>query len=196
MFTLHSRPLKGFGGQLLSIASNHNLLSFIEVFELWVHNKEFRTFFSEFLADLPYIAIRWELPPVRSETAVRPFECVVIDSPDLEAMADLRTFRTLFDQLPAGDVGAFSNLGGDALMILPSPLNNASSYSHLLAFLRTAPDRQKHKFWQIVGESTISRLSQKSVWLNTAGGGVAWLHARLDDQPKYYVYSSYRQATA
>lgn len=36
------------------------------------------------------------------------------------------------------------------------------------------------------------RLGLKPVWLNTAGGGVPWLHIRLDDQPKYYRYQAYR----
>ena len=196
MFTLHNKPLKGFDGQQVSLHSDHDALSFGDVFELWANNEEFRTFFIDALANLPYVAIRWELPQVRSDTVGQPFECVVINSPDLRAEADILTFRSLFDQLPAGDVGAFSNLGGDALMILPSPVSKESAYSHLLTFLRTAPVRQKHKFWQVVGESTINRLSEKHVWLNTAGGGVAWLHARLDDRPKYYVYSSYRQAFA
>ena len=196
MFNLHSEPLSGFDGQLVSIGSNHGVLSFKDVFELWVHEKDFRAFFIEILAELPYAAIRWELPPVKSATAVRPFECVIINGPDLDTKADLHTFRGLFDRLPAGDVGVSPNLGGDALMILPSPVNDESSYSHLLAFIRTAPDQQRHRFWKVVGEATISRLSAEPVWLNTAGGGVAWLHARLDDRPKYYVYSAYRHTVA
>ena len=196
MFKLHKKPLLELDGRLVSINSNHDALSFKDVFELWIHDKEFRALFIEHLAELPYTAIRWELPPVKFATAVKPFECVMINSPDLNTKADLYTFRGLFDQLPAGDVGVSPNLGGDALMILPSPVNDESSYSHLLAFLRTAPDIQRHKFWKIVGESTINRVSAKPVWLNTAGGGVAWLHARLDDRPKYYVYGPYRHAVA
>ncbi|MGI9175867.1 MAG: DUF6940 family protein [Rhodothermales bacterium] len=25
------------------------------------------------------------------------------------------------------------------------------------------------------------------MWLSTAGGGVSWLHVRLDSRPKYYA---------
>ncbi len=32
------------------------------------------------------------------------------------------------------------------------------------------------------------------LWLSTAGGGVAWLHVRLDSRPKYYGYSPYKTA--
>ena len=31
------------------------------------------------------------------------------------------------------------------------------------------------------------------IWLNTAGGGVAWLHIRLDHRPKYYRYLPYKK---
>jgi hypothetical protein len=37
------------------------------------------------------------------------------------------------------------------------------------------------------------RVSAKPVWLSTAGGGVAWLHVRLDDRPKYYAHAPYRR---
>ncbi len=29
-------------------------------------------------------------------------------------------------------------------------------------------------------------------WLNTEGGGVAWLHVRIDQRPKYYHYAPYK----
>ncbi|MGI9319636.1 MAG: DUF6940 family protein, partial [bacterium] len=115
-------------------------------------------------------------------------------SPELETKADAKPFRNLFRQMSKGDAGVFPNLGGDALMILPSPVDEDSPYSHLLTFLRAAPSDQVHKFWQLVGDSLSARISNTPVWLSTAGGGVSWLHARLDDKPKYYVYGPYRDA--
>ena len=35
-------------------------------------------------------------------------------------------------------------------------------------------------------------LSEKPLWLSTAGGGVAWLHLRIDSRPKYYSHRPYR----
>jgi hypothetical protein len=60
--------------------------------------------------------------------------------------------------------------------------------------MRTAPGAQKHALWRAVGEAMQRRISQKPVWLSTAGMGVAWLHVRLDDRPKYYGYMPYRNA--
>jgi hypothetical protein len=36
-----------------------------------------------------------------------------------------------------------------------------------------------------------ARVSTTPVWLSTAGAGVAWLHVRLDDRPKYYSHRPY-----
>jgi hypothetical protein len=60
-------------------------------------------------------------------------------------------------------------------------------------FVRQAPPEQIDALWRVVGEKMHSRLNDRPVWLSTAGGGVAWLHVRLDDHPKYYHYREYRQ---
>jgi hypothetical protein len=195
MFISISQQLEGIDGRLISVRSDNESLSFENVFEYWVKQEAFRDFFIDMLRQLPFSAIRWETPALIKSSAGRPFECVVINSPGLESKADLQTFRSLFEQMSPGTVGVFPNLGGDALMVLPSPLGEDSAYSHLLAFLRTTPREQLHDFWRTIGESAIERLGDKPLWLNTAGGGVAWLHVRLDDRPKYYVYGPYREVT-
>lgn len=86
----------------------------------------------------------------------------------------------------------FSSLGGDALLIAPCPGGESSAYAHLGAFVRHAPTERIDSLWQAVGEQLQQRLGHRPVWLNTAGGGVAWLHVRLDDTPKYYAYAPFR----
>jgi hypothetical protein len=51
---------------------------------------------------------------------------------------------------------------------------------------------QQRALWQSVGEAMSRRIGARPVWLSTAGAGVAWLHVRLDDRPKYYGYAPYR----
>ena len=63
------------------------------------------------------------------------------------------------------------------------------------AFVRHAPERQKHALWERVGEAVERRLGPKPVWVSTAGAGVSWLHVRLDDRPKYYGYAPYRDGS-
>lgn len=88
----------------------------------------------------------------------------------------------------------FPNLRGDALLVVPSPRTGNDAYGHLAAFLRHAPHQQLDEFWPVVSTAVKSRLGDHPLWLSTAGGGVAWLHVRLDSRPKYYGYSPYKTA--
>ena len=79
-------------------------------------------------------------------------------------------------------------------MIAPCPDKPQADFGHLAAYLRNSTERQQHLLWELVGAAMQRRVSLTPVWLSTAGGGVAWLHIRLDDRPKYYVYEPYRRA--
>ncbi|MEQ8766729.1 MAG: hypothetical protein RL885_22640 [Planctomycetota bacterium] len=166
-------------------------LSFGDVLESWRGSSSFREDFMRPLIDLPFRAIRWELPPLTTSRLSRPFECVVLDSPGLDVPADGVPFRQHFEA-SSESILTFDNLGADAHLIVPSPEGDASAYAHLLAFLRGAPGEQRHALWRTVARVTASRLSEKPLWLSTAGGGVAWLHVRLDERPKYYGHKPYR----
>lgn len=87
---------------------------------------------------------------------------------------------------------SFPNLSGDGLMIVPCPTIEEDIYGHLASVLRHAPEDQIIALWKEVGARARQSLNDRPKWLNTAGGGVAWLHVRLDSRPKYYHYTPYR----
>jgi len=161
------------------------------VIDLWIESSEFRSFFIACLADAPFHALRWETPPVTADTLDRPFEFVLVDSPWLAAPPDSSTFAEHFSA--SALAVTFANLGQDAILVAPCPTAGPADYCHLAAFLREAPDLQQHELWRKVGLAMRSRVSSRPVWLSTAGGGVDWLHVRLDDQPKYYSHAPYRR---
>ncbi|QDU19736.1 DUF6940 family protein [Urbifossiella limnaea] len=134
---------------------------------------------------------RWETPSVTADTVSRPFEYVVLDTPGLARAADPEAFAEYFPRAADGVV-EFTNLGGDAVLIAPSPVADRSAYGHLGAFVRHAPETQRDALWRAVGEAMARRIGAKPVWLSTAGAGVPWLHVRLDDRPKYYGFAPYR----
>ena len=73
------------------------------------------------------------------------------------------------------------------------PVGTESAYGHLAAFVREAPEPQRHALWQALAAAMMQRVGERPVWLSTAGAGVPWLHVRLDDRPKYYGFAPYRQ---
>lgn len=176
----------------LYLADNHRPLDYAAVIDLWRGEADaFRRFFIDILKECPYACYRFETPPASSENAGRAFEFALIDSPEIDLPPDPGDFRGHFDNSP-DDVLIFDNLGGDAAMIVPRPRSGTPGYSHIAQFVRHAPVDQQLLLWKTVGEALHVRLGESPLWLNTAGGGVPWLHVRIDSRPKYYVLAEYR----
>ena len=106
------------------------------------------------------------------------------------------------------NVISFQNLGRDATLIVPSPwkpqrLNKmVQDYNHYCGhlgdFVRYADSLIVRNFWRKVAKTMKEEiLSQRSstLWLSTAGDGVAWLHARIDANPKYYHHMAYKNSS-
>lgn len=178
----------------IAIDIDSSPVSYADVIHGWQNDAGFRTFFIDLLVDSPFSAFRWETPPITTATANRPFEFVLLDSPGLASDPDSAAFAEHINAMAPGGVVEFPNLGRDAIMIVPCPDDPLSDYGHLAAFLRNSRKSQQHSLWELVGAVMQRRLGPKPVWLSTAGGGVAWLHVRLDDRPKYYGYAPYRNA--
>jgi hypothetical protein len=171
-------------------------MTFAEVLCGWRDDIGFRSFFTELLANCPFSDFRWETPSITTESVSRHFEFVLLDSPGLASVPEPDAFADYFIQ-PTTNAGivSFQNLGKDAVLVVPCPLGPSSAYRHLAAFLREAPEPQKHSLWRAVAEVTTQALGPNPIWLSTAGAGVSWLHVRIDEKPKYYGYGPYRAAS-
>lgn len=194
MFQFQLDLLSDRRGLHLRILSGDAPLTFQEVAQRWPTDPGFCEQFNQVLADAPYKAFRWELPGLTKANWKQPFECVVVDSQELQRPASPLDFQEHFSG--AQQVVTFANLRGDATLVVPSPVVEADAYPHLAAFVRRAPAEQQRCLWQTVGEAWQKRMGDKPVWLSTAGAGVPWLHVRLDDRPKYYSYGPYRKVVA
>ncbi len=165
-------------------------INFSDFLLLLQQDRSFRAFFIELLSDVPFRAYQWETPPLTKAKVGRPFEFVVYNSPHIDLTPDPGPFRSYFD-VSEESIAVFNNLGNDAKLIAPVPHQEELNYSHIGVFTKQAPPKQQHKLWQRVGKEVRESLSDESLWLNTAGGGVAWLHVRLDSRPKYYRHRPY-----
>lgn len=195
MWSSRSKELTETRGLHFFVELDAKPAPFADVLSGWQSEAMFRSMFNDWLAHSPFSAFRWETPPVTSATLSRPFEFVLLDSPRLARHPDPEAFAEHFHGSPETTVIEFPNLGGDAILIVPCLETVPSAYGHLAAFVREAPEPQRHALWRLVGEAMARRVSPKPVWLSTAGAGVSWLHVRLDDRPKYYGFGPYRQLT-
>ncbi|MFK7946148.1 MAG: hypothetical protein AB8G11_01065 [Saprospiraceae bacterium] len=173
------------------IYQNNRQLTYNQVLELLKNNADFRLFYNDLLVQSPFEAFFWENPPITKSTIQQPYEFVLVNSNRLSRVeADNRTFSKFFSQ-HKNTVVSFENLGKDALLVVPKPMDKLK-YPHIAHFVRNAPKTQLQEFWQQVGEQVENRISNKKLWISTSGLGVYWLHIRLDDRPKYYTFQSYK----
>ena len=193
MLEVERRALSSVTGYEYLFRDNDTPLSFGQALELMKIDDEVPTLLTKLLRRVPFEGFRWETPALTRNNHHQQFRFVVIDAPYLNTHPDQHTFARHFEHAGATAICKFDNLGGDAMLIVPAPLRSDDNYAHFGAFLCNAPEQQIGALWQTIGETTLSRLGSRPLWLNTAGDGVAWLHVRLDNRPKYYHYRPYRE---
>lgn len=186
MWTVH-RDYPGSVATLrLRFYAGSTCLTYAEFLQALEQEASFRKLLQQEMRTAPFTAFRWETPPVTATDTDQPFACLLHDSPDLDVPADATDFQAHF--VPGVEVVSFANLGADALLVVPCPVSRSANYSHIGAFHRSAPRSQQHALWITVAQALVARLDAQPLWLSTAGGGVDWLHFRLDQRPKYYRY--------
>ena len=174
----------------LQFFTGDNCISYAEFLRALNAGPNFRELLQEEMRTVPFVAYRWETPPLTVSTIDQPFACLFHNSPELDVRADPTEFETYFR--PDTEVVVFENLGADALLIVPCPISRTANYSHIGSFHRSAPSSQQHAFWIAVAQAIQERVNSRPLWLSTAGGGVDWLHMRVDDRPKYYRHLPWR----
>jgi hypothetical protein len=161
-------------------------------------SRELRAFLTSTLAAARPKAFFWELPPWTARTMGEPFELAIIDAPTLALTApDPSPFASELDAAKDPDVIAFSNLGGDATLVVPRARAAHAAYAHLASFVREAPAEQIDALWRRVAKEValhVAEDGERPLWISTAGLGVSWLHVRLDSRPKYYRFGAYKRS--
>jgi hypothetical protein len=185
----------GAGAVMVRARWNGAPISVREALALCRSDEGFRAGLIRALAASSFAAFFWETPPLTTATLAAPFEFVLTEARALaNAPAEPNAFAEHFARDDGDGVVAFENLGGDAVLVVPCPRAPASAYAHLASFLRHAPAPQAHALVRRVAEEVLSRVSDRPLWLSTAGMGVYWLHVRLDSRPKYYRHAPYKAA--
>lgn len=149
----------------------------------------------------PYRAFFFETRPVKaSNMASKTFEFVLVDAPDLYQFATLRPDVQAFGEhfhCTGSAACVFTSLQGDATLIAPKPPIQAdlTTFSHLANFCRKAQPETVAETWKLAIQTyvdQVERQSQRNLWFSTSGLGIAWLHFRVDQRPKYYTFPQFR----
>lgn len=147
--------------------------------------------FNQCLANSNFKAFFWEVKPVNLKLLNQDFEFVLVES---NSLLKINSDDSHFSQYFTSDdlVVHFSNLNGDAELIVPTPISDKTDYTHIANFVRTAERKQIIDFWKKVVTIYSNKINNQVRWLSTSGLGVHWLHVRVDSKPKYYQHLDYK----
>ena len=120
------------------------------------------------------------------------FEFVVINEPKLKNM---KLNTTVYNKYFKKDknIAIFPNLTGDTTLIVPRILPDIDEnvYLNIATFSRGAPIDQQILLWKKVFKEL--KNCKHNCFLNIHGLGVGWLHVRIDEKPKYYLFNNYKK---
>ena len=217
-------------------------ITYKEFLHLIGNNEIIQKEFVELLLNLPFDAIFFETQPITKTKLndvnnIDEFHFAIINAPELASFAKIGNYDSFINHLNPSSccdnnsknnsnnsnnnnddvVTSFSNLGGDAHLIIPCPPTftnmpsavtektnqSNNNFGHLLSFLRTASSttitkvlirlsKETLKFIEDREKENEGELVSETVWLSTCGTGVPWLHFRLDSRPKYYSYQPFK----
>ena len=128
----------------------------------------------------------------------RIFEFVIIKTSGFISKTDIITFGESNINTNSNNIYTFFNLSKKSILFSPCYNHNynINIYNNICTFLRSCNLEQQFLLFSTVFSQYILQLKNnqnKLLWLSTHGKGVAWLHFRLDDSPKYISYSSYKK---
>ncbi|MCU7944928.1 MAG: toll/interleukin-1 receptor domain-containing protein [Candidatus Thiodiazotropha sp. (ex Cardiolucina cf. quadrata)] len=169
-------------------------MSFRKFFELMASREDFQRFLSRLLRESGLSSFLFEMPPLSASNMDWPVEFVLLPIPLMTGSPDRDVYAEYFSwpEAVARGVVSFPNLGKDALLVVPVPAHDSSDYKDLRSFLSNAPLEQQDALWSELGSQVLGNVSDRIIWVSVAGGGIPWLHFRLDNEPKYYRYAPYR----
>jgi hypothetical protein len=170
MWSHQTESIENGRGQKITLMRGGQPVPYSVVIKLWQADADFRAYFTGLLAAAPHCAFRWET------------SSITVGVRSLLRESNGRKFRARVRQSRAR-----RGSGGTA------PTGTGGRLRTSRRFPAPCSEHTNDELWRQVGLEMQRRLTQPGpTSLSTAGGGVAWLHVRLDTRPKYYRYTPYR----
>lgn len=126
-------------------SANADYLTWFQVLDLWgSEDPAFHRSFTHELASCPFQDFFWECPPVSSQTVNGPFEFVLTNAQGrlCNTKACAHDFEEHFGRSRRQQksvVVSFLNLGGDALLVVPTPMSSRGVSKNLCVYDQLLP---------------------------------------------------------
>ncbi len=176
----------------------NKLFSWKSIFEIVNINKSFVQSLVNILYSNPFDEYYLEFSPVSFSTLDSTvFEFVIIKTSGFGINAEIDKFNDL--NTNSNEIKVFPNLNRDSILISPcyNRTKNINDYIHIGKFIKSSIDsEQKNKLFDTmfaVYKKELEKTPNKKLWASTHGKGVAWLHLRIDPEPKYISWTNYKK---
>jgi hypothetical protein len=137
------------------------------------------------LNEAPDRPFMWFTTPV-SVKMNNPYHQIFVVDEKLDVTGNHQAFNEHLRASNNKNAIAFPSISGNALLVVPTP-KPGHDYASLWHFLRKAPVTQKREFLKTLAIHIQIMLEKgNTVFVNTHGKGVPYLHVRLDKTPVYY----------
>jgi hypothetical protein len=150
------------------------------------------------LKESPFESYYLEFSPVSWNTlGERIFEFVIMKTIGFIIKTDMMTFGESNINTNSNNIYTFPNLSKKSILMSPCYNHdyNINIYNNIGTFMRSSNlEQQLLLFSTSFGEllTQLKKNKNNFLWLSTHGKGVAWLHIRIDDNPKYISYQPYK----
>lgn len=125
-----------------------------------------------------------KFPLLASDNMGDSFSYSLEKAKNLNRKVDTKTFAGRLQKCKKKkDYVAFPNLSRKSILVVPCPKKSvpAVAYRYVSDFMHLAPRAQVRKVWSAAGRLAKDLIGiTEGIRLNTHGGGVAYLHIRLD----------------
>ena len=131
-------------------------------------DESFRGEFINVLQKSRFKTYFFETPKVTKQTLDDQFEFILSAADKLKNVnADKETFQDYFRKCKDSPVITFPNLGHNAVLVVPCPLEDASKLSHYSSigpFMRNIETNQVNQFWIEAARTMLLTVDQKVPW--------------------------------
>lgn len=172
---------------------NNNRITWREIVELFQSDMIFINSLVSTMNNLNISKYKWETSPANPDLY---FDFVIIEDAKLSSYSNPTFFISeIMSNKYSQHISCFEGTSGkreDSILIVPRGKPNDNIYAHLGSFLRFASIIEIQQLFYCIGD-TLEKLLvwNKTYWLNS-GVNVPWLHIKIDQTSKYYLYDEYK----
>ena len=180
------------------IISNKKFLTYKNFYNLIKISPKLINDIISILKTSPFESYYLEFNPVSwNLLAERCFEFVITKTTGFIIKTDMMTFGETNINTNSNNIYTFPNLSKKSILVSPCYNHNynINIYNNIGTFMRSSNLEQQFLLFSTVFAELLTQLKKNKnnfLWLSTHGKGVAWLHVRIDDNPKYISYQPYK----